>query len=144
MNLEPVIQSEVSQEEKSKYRMRCAKSLQSCLTLCDPMNWRPPGLSVHGILQATVLKRSAMASSRGSSQLRRQTHISYISCTGRQVLYHQRHLGSPNIIYECIYTESRKTVLMNLFAGQEWRCGHRERTCGHNRGRPGDKTGEQH
>ena len=27
----------------------CAKSLQSCLTLCDPMD--PPGSSVHGILQ---------------------------------------------------------------------------------------------
>ena len=23
---------------------------QSCLTLCDPMDWSPPGFSVHGIL----------------------------------------------------------------------------------------------
>ena len=29
----------------------CAKSLQSCPTLCDPMDYRPPGCSVHGILQ---------------------------------------------------------------------------------------------
>ena len=29
----------------------CAKSLQSCLTLCDPMDYSPPGSSVHGILQ---------------------------------------------------------------------------------------------
>ena len=28
----------------------CAKSLQSCLTLCDPMDWSPPGSSVHWIL----------------------------------------------------------------------------------------------
>ena len=28
----------------------CAKSLQSCLTLCDPMDCSPPGSSVHGIL----------------------------------------------------------------------------------------------
>ena len=28
----------------------CAKSLQSCLTLCDPMNCSLPGSSVHGIL----------------------------------------------------------------------------------------------
>ena len=32
----------------------CAKSLQSCLTLCDPMDCNPPGFSVHGILQARV------------------------------------------------------------------------------------------
>ena len=29
-----------------------AKSLQSCLTLCDPMDYSPPGASVHGIPQA--------------------------------------------------------------------------------------------
>ena len=30
-----------------------------------------------------------------------------------------------------IYTESRKMVLMNLFAGQQWRNRHREQTYGH-------------
>ena len=29
-----------------------AESLQSCLTLCDPIDGSPPGSSVHGILQA--------------------------------------------------------------------------------------------
>ena len=33
-----------------------AKSLQSCLTLCDPMDCSPPGSSVHGILQARILE----------------------------------------------------------------------------------------
>ena len=33
----------------------------------------------------------------GSSWCRDQPHISYISCTGRQVLYHFCHLGSPCI-----------------------------------------------
>ena len=33
-----------------------AKSLQSCLTLCDPVNCILPGSSVHGILQARVLE----------------------------------------------------------------------------------------
>ena len=33
-----------------------AKSLQSCLTLCDPMDCSPPSTSVHGILQARILK----------------------------------------------------------------------------------------
>ena len=26
----------------------CAKLLQLCLTLCDPMYFSPPGISVHG------------------------------------------------------------------------------------------------
>ena len=33
-----------------------AKSLQSCLTLCDPMDCSLPGSSVHGIFQARVLE----------------------------------------------------------------------------------------
>ena len=47
-----------------------------------------------GILQARILEWVAMPSSRGSSQLRDRTHVSYISCTGRQIPYHQHHLGS--------------------------------------------------
>ena len=38
----------------SSYRMSpclCAQSLQSCPTLCNPMNCSLPGTSVHGILQ---------------------------------------------------------------------------------------------
>ena len=30
--------------------------VQSCLTLCDPMNCSPPGFSVHRILQARTLE----------------------------------------------------------------------------------------
>ena len=41
-----------------------AKSLQSCLTLCDPVDYSPPGFSVHGILQARVLEWVAMFSSK--------------------------------------------------------------------------------
>ena len=32
-----------------------AKSLQLCPTLCDPMDYSPPGSSVHGISQARIL-----------------------------------------------------------------------------------------
>ena len=45
-----------------------ATSLQSFLTLCDPMDWSLPGSSVHWILQARVLEWVAMPSSRGSSE----------------------------------------------------------------------------
>ena len=34
---------------------------QSCLTLCDPMDWSLPGSSVHGIFQARVLEWVAIA-----------------------------------------------------------------------------------
>ena len=37
-----------------------AKLLQSCPTLCDPMDCSPPGSSVHGILQARILEWVAM------------------------------------------------------------------------------------
>ena len=40
-----------------------AKSLQSCLTLCDPMDGSPPGSSAHGILQARTLEWVAISSS---------------------------------------------------------------------------------
>ena len=33
-----------------------AKWLQSCPTLCDPMDSSPPGFSVHRILQARILE----------------------------------------------------------------------------------------
>ena len=38
-----------------------AKSLQSCPTLCDPIDSSPPGSSVHGIFQARVLEWGAIA-----------------------------------------------------------------------------------
>ena len=38
-----------------------AKSLQSCSTLCDPMDCSLPGSSIHGIFQARVLEWGAIA-----------------------------------------------------------------------------------
>ena len=37
-----------------------AKSLQSCLTLCDPIDSSPPGSAVPGILQARILEWAAI------------------------------------------------------------------------------------
>ena len=44
----------------------CVKLLQLCPTLCDPMDYSPPGSSVHGILQAKILEWVVMPSSRES------------------------------------------------------------------------------
>ena len=58
-----------------------AKSLQSCPTLCDPMDCSPSGSSVHGISQGRIPEWVAIFSSRGSSQTRDWTCISCGSCT---------------------------------------------------------------
>ena len=73
----------------------CAKSLQLCTALCDPMDCSPSGSSVHGILQARILEWVAIPFSKGSSWPRDRTHTSYVSYIGRQILYPLSHLGSP-------------------------------------------------
>ena len=57
----------------------CAKLLQSCLTLCDLMDYSPPGFSAHCILQARLGEWVAMPSSRGSSWPRDWTWVSLMS-----------------------------------------------------------------
>ena len=66
----------------------------SCLTLCNPMDCRPPGSSVHGFFQARILDRVAISFSREYSWSRDWTHLSWTSWTGRWVLYHWCHSGS--------------------------------------------------
>ena len=64
---------------------------QSCPTLCHPMDYSPPGPSVHGISQIRILEWVAISSSRGSSQPRDQTCAFRVSCEspGLQVDYLQ-------------------------------------------------------
>ena len=82
------------------------KSLQSCPTLCDPMDCSLLGSSVHGILQARILRWVAMPSSRGSSQ----------------VLYHSCHLES-----HLYYHEARERPRLNrpssVWAKKAWPAG---------------------
>ena len=54
---------------------------QSCPTLSDLMDCSPPGPSVHGILQARRLEWVAIFTSRGFSQPRNWTWISYTAPT---------------------------------------------------------------
>ena len=61
---------------------------QPCPTLCNLMDCSSPGFSVHGILQARILKRVAISYSRGSSQPRNWTRVSCVSCIGRWILNH--------------------------------------------------------
>ena len=76
-----------------------------------------PGSSVRGILQARILECVAMPFSRGTFQPRDQTHVSYISCTGRQALYHYHHLGSPLVII-------KKKIYIQQMLERVWRKGN--------------------
>ena len=59
--------------------MVCGLVAKSCPTLCDPMDYNSPGFSVHGILQARILKWVGISLSRGSSQSRDWTWVSCIA-----------------------------------------------------------------
>ena len=52
----------------------CVKVTQSCLTLCDPMDY-----TVHGIHQARILEWVAFAFSRASSEPRDRTQVFHIA-----------------------------------------------------------------
>ena len=62
---------------------RCCFVAQSCPTLCTLMHCSPPGSSVEEYWSGGAI-----------SYFRDQTSLSCVSCTGRQILYHQHRLGS--------------------------------------------------
>ena len=70
----------------------CMLSHFSHVWLCNPVGSSPPGSSVHGILQARILKWVTMPFSSGSFWPRDQTHVSCVSCIGRWIFYHWCHL----------------------------------------------------
>ena len=72
-------------------------NVHACSVVSDSfataMDWSPLGSSVHGITQARVQEWVSISFSRGSSQPRKQTHI---SCIGR-ILYHWATWEAPFI-----------------------------------------------
>ena len=58
---------------------------QSCPILCNPIDYKLPCSSFHGIFQARILEWVAISFSRGSSWPRGQT---WVSCIARQILYY--------------------------------------------------------
>ena len=49
-----------------KLTVQFSSVAQSCLTLCDPVDYSPTVSSIHGVLQARILEWVAISSSRGS------------------------------------------------------------------------------
>ena len=62
-------------------------------TLCDPMDYSPPGSSVLGILQERILAWVAIPFSRRSFQPWDHTNMSSVSCFGKLFLYLLSHRG---------------------------------------------------
>ena len=86
----------------------CAKLLQSCPTLCNPMDHSLPDSFVRAIPQARIVECAAMLSSRGSSQPRNWTHcfLSLLHC----------QVGSlpPYDAYWCLFFFFSKRHLKDL------------------------------
>ena len=70
--------------------------------LCNPIDYSPPGSSVHGISQARILERVAISLSRGSSWPKNQTCI---SCISRWILYHWASWESRYILQDGFYSQ---------------------------------------
>ena len=99
-----------------------AKLLQSCLTLCDPMDCSPPGSSDHGILQVRILEWVAMLSSRAPSWPGIEPVSLALSPAWQANSLPLSHQGSPSIcvfLYiiqcwqrpKCCYTKHWKDYL---------------------------------
>ena len=55
------IPGHISGKDEDSIWKDAAKSLQSCLTLCDPIDGSPPGSPIPGILQARTLEWVAIS-----------------------------------------------------------------------------------
>ena len=64
----------------------CACQVISVVSNCDPMDHNLPDTSVHGILQARILEWVSLPFQESFHP--RETRVSYVSCIGKQVLYH--------------------------------------------------------
>ena len=73
--------------------------IQSCPTLCNPIDCNPPDSPVHGIFQARILKWVVIASSRGIVPIQGSNlHLLYILHWLVTVSLLLSHLGSPRTV----------------------------------------------
>ena len=117
-------------EGRNKITATAAKSLQSCPTLCDPMDCSLPGFSVHGILQARTLEWVAISF---SNEWKWKVKVKSLSCVwllstpwtaayqaptsmgfSRQQYWNRVPLPSPNIIIVAANSEFTRYELIRL------------------------------
>ena len=73
-----------------KYKIGCIHKLK-CSTLFDPMEFIPPGSSVHGIFQTRILEWFAISFSRNGIFLTQGLNLGLLHC--RQILYQLSYQG---------------------------------------------------
>ena len=98
------------QETQEGLCTQCAKLLLSCPSLCDPMDYSPPGSAVHGILQARILQHVVIALLQGIL-LTEVWNLGLQQC--RQILYHVSHQGSPRKFKE----PNKRSMILGVTAG---------------------------
>ena len=77
---------------------------QSCPTLCDPMDYTPPGSSIHGILQARILEWVAISFSKSISQSESEVAQSCLTlCDPMSSSLHQAPPSMGFSVYSNIY-----------------------------------------
>ena len=98
-----------------------AKSLQSCLTLWDPVDHSSPGSSVHGILQARILNLDAMPSFRHLPLLETEpTFLMSPALEGRFFTTSatwEAHIHSDNVI---LFSAENKWAIKQLKSMETW------------------------
>ena len=73
-----------------------AKMLQLCPTLCDPMDFSLQAPLSMGFSRQECWSGLSCPLQGDPPNPGNEPHVSYVSCTGRQVLYHLQQLRSPN------------------------------------------------
>ena len=90
----------------------------SCLTLCNPMDYSPPGSSVHGILQARILEWVAIPLFQGIVPTQGWNPGLCLHC--RQILYCLSHQGSPEQCCYCSVAELCLTLCNPMDCRRMW------------------------
>ena len=78
------------------------------------MDGSPPGSSVHGTLQVRIQEWVTISSSRGCSQSRDRTPLSYVSYIGMQILYHCTTWEALKVYLICELTSHRRKAESDL------------------------------
>ena len=112
-------------------KLNVCSMAQSYLTLCGSVDCSPPASSVHEIFHAGILEQVAISFSRRSSWPRDWTHISYVSCIGRWILYpsatfilHYMQVFNFVLFYKVIFLtwKSYYTADWNIFISKSIYC----------------------
>ena len=109
------------------YLFACIKCLLSPFSrVLLFVNCSPPGSSVHGILQARILERVVIPSSRWSSGYRDQTRVSHVSCIGREVRTQHTHKYSYEshryLVPKDLPSNTTFQMLITIFLSPESLC----------------------